>query len=369
MVDGARGHGEWGSFTDGFADALAGRLSGLRVLETFAGNGRLAAMLASRGVAVTATSLRSGHDGHARGFHHPVLEMDAYEAVARLGAGHDVLLMSWPTVTEAATAAALEWGDGRPLLFLGEVTDYARGFLGGCATDLFFEVVAPVGPLAGYEGRSVHDRALEFAVRPGCALRWREGARTARRCSACRPRRESRRVRGNRSRKDHAREPGRPSGGAPRRRSPPRDGPALHGRARGEGRRERPGLGPHVRRQVGHGPRSGAPDLRPPGGRTARARMQVVGTHSAFEGRFLWGWANGSVPGALRAHALLARSYGVERGVAAFSEPSFAGDEDTAWEAASVVLHLSGAAGAYRAPIGHTTLFLTFGEAVVGRAS
>ena len=106
-----------------------------------------------------------------------------------------------------------------------------------------------------------------------------------------------------------------------------------------------------------------------PDGRAARARMQVVGTHSAFEGRFLWGWANGSVPEALRAHSLLARSYGVGRGLAGFAEPSFAGDEDAAWEAAAVVLHLSGAAGAYRAPIGHTTLFLTFGEAVVGRAS
>lgn len=178
MVDGRRGYGEWGTFTEGFADALAARLDGLRVLEVFAGNGRLAGMLSARGVAVTATSLRSGHDGHARGFHHPVLEMDAREAAARLGPDHDVLLMSWPTVTEAATVCALEWGDGRPLLFLGEVTDYAIGFLGGCATDLFFEVVEPVAPLPGYEPDSPRDRALEFAVRGDCARRWREGART-----------------------------------------------------------------------------------------------------------------------------------------------------------------------------------------------
>jgi hypothetical protein len=104
-----------------------------------------------------------------------------------------------------------------------------------------------------------------------------------------------------------------------------------------------------------------------PDGRSVKAPMQVIGTHSRFEERFLWGWANGSVPEPLRAHALMARAYGLERGVPGYTEPSFAGDEDSAWEAASVVLHLSGAAGAYRAPIGHTTLFLTFGEAVVGR--
>lgn len=40
----------------GFIDELANELNGMRVLEVFAGNGLLAALLAERGISITATT-------------------------------------------------------------------------------------------------------------------------------------------------------------------------------------------------------------------------------------------------------------------------------------------------------------------------
>lgn len=168
----------WGTFSDGFVDALARRVEGLRVLEVFAGNGLLASMLSVRGVDVTATSLLSGHDGHEYGMHHPVETMSAMDAVKAYADRADVLLMSWPPATEAAIAACLEWGPGKPLLYVGEVTDLDRGELGGCASDAFFAMTESVGDLHGYRPRNLLERAQERRVFPGPAARWREGART-----------------------------------------------------------------------------------------------------------------------------------------------------------------------------------------------
>jgi hypothetical protein len=171
----------YGRFTPGFVDNLSTRLRGLRVLEVFAGNGYLAAALAARGVAIRATSLRSSHDGHEYGLHHPVEELDAVEAVLRHGGEADVLLMSWPTTTVAATVAALEWGADRPVAWIGEMTrhDLGRAGLGGCATDLFFEVSVVDADLPGYEPRGRLDRAAMLSMRPECVARWREGCRDA----------------------------------------------------------------------------------------------------------------------------------------------------------------------------------------------
>ena len=139
MIDGAVAYG---NFTGAFVDELAGWLGGRRVLEIMSGNGLLASMLGRRGVDVRATSLFAGHDGHGRGLLWPVEEMEAAAAVAAHGAWADVLLVSWPTTTEAMARAALEWGDEKPLVFVGEMPDpdVPFGQWPGCASDLFFEI-------------------------------------------------------------------------------------------------------------------------------------------------------------------------------------------------------------------------------------
>lgn len=167
----------YGSFTAPFVDALADILQGARVLEVFAGNGLLASRLAARGVGITATSLLSGHDGHERGLRHPVIEMDAVSAVREFGEAADVLLMSWPTTTEATTRAVLEWGSEKPVVFLGEITRRELGGvgLGGCATDTFFEATEILRDLPGYEPRNRLDRAVVLRARPEWVERY--GAR------------------------------------------------------------------------------------------------------------------------------------------------------------------------------------------------
>ena len=144
---------------EAFMDALAEKLSGLRVLEVFSGNGFLAANLARRGIEIKATSLRSGHDAHAEGFFFDVEECEAKEAVLRYGVEHDILLMCWPTVTEDAIRAVRLWtalcnaqGRPAPIAYVGEVTNYAKNHLGGCATDAFFDEVSPVLAIPGYRG-------------------------------------------------------------------------------------------------------------------------------------------------------------------------------------------------------------------------
>jgi len=165
--------------TDPFVEELSTRLRGRRVLEVFAGNGRLAGALAHRGVDVRATSLRSSHDGHAHGLLHPVEELDAVAAVRRYGGEAEVLLMSWPTVTEAAAVAALEWGDERPIAWIGEITLFDSGMagLGGCATDLFHKITRIEEGISAYIGKGPLDRAAFLSVRPECVARWREGSR------------------------------------------------------------------------------------------------------------------------------------------------------------------------------------------------
>lgn len=161
IVNGRQGlpRGVFVNATQSFVDTLAAQLSGRRVLEVFSGNGFLAAHLAKCGIQITATSLRSGHDAHAYGFFHDVEECDAREAVLRHGEQHDVLLMAWPTVTEAAIQAVRLWVElahamGRPgdLVFVGEVTDYRKNHLGGCATDAFFEEVEIFEEIPVYAG-------------------------------------------------------------------------------------------------------------------------------------------------------------------------------------------------------------------------
>lgn len=160
----------FGNFTPGFVDHLAGRLQGQRVLEIFSGNGYLASELRRRGVDIRPTTIFSGHDGHQYGMHCDVEEIDAIEAVKAHGTDSDVLLMAWPTTTVAAVKAVLEWGATKPIFYIGEVTDYAKRRLGGCATDHFFEAISVVDKIGGYEPKNALEQAIVVQLRPDYVL-------------------------------------------------------------------------------------------------------------------------------------------------------------------------------------------------------
>jgi hypothetical protein len=156
----------YGRFTSSFVDDLAQRFQGKQVLEIFAGNGLLASKLAAKGVSITATSLFAGHDWHHHGLYHGVIEMDAVQAVKTFGAASDVLLVSWPTVTDAVALAVLAWDLERDIFFIGEMTDYSKHHLGGCATDIFFEIIDVSEEISSYTPRNIMENAVVMRLKP-----------------------------------------------------------------------------------------------------------------------------------------------------------------------------------------------------------
>lgn len=138
-----------------FIEQLADFLQGKKVLEIFAGNGYLAGHLAQRGIDVIATTVYAGHDAHDLGFYHPVHDMEASDAVEAYGGARDVLLVCWPTVTNAVLRAALQWGTDRDVVYIGEMTDYEKNHLAGCATDVFFEAIRVTHRFDAYRGNSM----------------------------------------------------------------------------------------------------------------------------------------------------------------------------------------------------------------------
>lgn len=143
---------------------MAAHLQGKRVLEVFSGNGLLAALLQQQGVAVKATTRFSSHDAHEHGLFTEVQALDATAAVQTWGELSDVLLICWPPATESVLAAAHAWGSEKPILYIGEVTDYAKGHLAGCASDGFFEAIEETHRLQSYRGNLL-ERAFECRLR------------------------------------------------------------------------------------------------------------------------------------------------------------------------------------------------------------
>lgn len=145
------------SYNDAFMAELSQYLRPYRVLEVFAGNGKLASLLIQNGVDVKATSLHSGHDGHQiTGFFTDVEHIDAINAVEKYHSDYDILLMCWPTVSTQCLTAAQRWN--KPILFIGEVSDVSQHHYGGCATDAFFEAI-----LIEHTFNSYHGNMLEKA--------------------------------------------------------------------------------------------------------------------------------------------------------------------------------------------------------------
>lgn len=164
----------WGTFDEVFLDELAQHLGGRRVLETFAGNGLLSRLLRQRGVDIHPTSLFTGHDGHEQEMHCEVEKIDARLAAVAYRYSHDILLMCWPTPDEYAMQSAVLWGEERPIVFIGEVTDIERGRYGGCASDLFFELSKETHCFESYDSaRSGLDRAAIRELVPGASEEYR----------------------------------------------------------------------------------------------------------------------------------------------------------------------------------------------------
>ena len=146
--------GMWALVYRSWVRELAAWISGRLVLEVMAGRGWLARALAEEGVSIIATDDNSWDDRHSKsGPVFTVAKEDALQAIVDIDA--DVLIMSWPPYgDEVATEALATWGEGRPVVYIGEER-------GGCnAPDSFWQhwredKSAPEVPLAQWDG--LHD--------------------------------------------------------------------------------------------------------------------------------------------------------------------------------------------------------------------
>lgn len=137
----------YGYLSKPLIDDLATFFSGRNVLECYAGRGHLSALLHERGVSIRSTSLRQGHDGSNMSGHvFDVEDISITEAIAKYRDWMDALLVCWPTTDYGMQRAASLLPGWTPIVFIGEVTDYTQKppFLGGCATDEFFNSVKEI---------------------------------------------------------------------------------------------------------------------------------------------------------------------------------------------------------------------------------
>jgi len=128
----------------GLIDEFTRLFKGKNVLEAYAGRGHVSALLHEQGINVKSTSLRQGHDGSsALGHVFDVEDMDVVTAVHTYRDWMDCLLVCWPTTDPGLYKALNLLPLDVPIVFVGEVTDYSVSppFLGGCATDEFFDNV------------------------------------------------------------------------------------------------------------------------------------------------------------------------------------------------------------------------------------
>jgi hypothetical protein len=142
-----RNEGLFGFMSKPLIDDLESYLHGKNALEVFSGRGFLSALLAERGVSIKATSLQQGHDQtYELGFACSVEALDVTSAILKYRDWMDVLIVCWPTAVPALYHSLDVLPDDVPIVFIGEVTDYSKPFhfLGGCATDEFFESVCEV---------------------------------------------------------------------------------------------------------------------------------------------------------------------------------------------------------------------------------
>lgn len=93
-------------------------------------------------------------------------------------------------------------------------------------------------------------------------------------------------------------------------------------------------------------------------GRVMQAAVQVVGTYSTKEGRFMWGWDDPSVPEPLRRAAQQVRTLGFDRWVQRVVDCT----QDDAWQFAAMAAQHDGAAGACRGDVNGSWVYVSFDE-------
>ncbi|MBD8089189.1 hypothetical protein IFT48_04280 [Pseudomonas fluorescens] len=170
-----RNQASYGYLSKPLIDSLADLFAGKRVVEAYAGRGILASILAERGVNIHATSLRMGHDcSESMGHLCDVENCSVLDAVIRYGHEMDYLLVCWPLADETLWRTLAYLPEHVRIVFIGEITDYLSKpiFLGGCASDRFFDSVVDCEDLTATLRYPTprHDKIKVYRAIPGLSL-------------------------------------------------------------------------------------------------------------------------------------------------------------------------------------------------------
>ncbi|MCP2311256.1 DUF6882 domain-containing protein [Kitasatospora paracochleata] len=101
--------------------------------------------------------------------------------------------------------------------------------------------------------------------------------------------------------------------------------------------------------------------------RTATAPAQILGTHNAAAGSWLWAWANPSILPELSRDSRTVRDWAQHRGHTALTEPKVDADQEHAATLAALALRITRAGGFYRGTGAAAVPYLTFGTVTLTR--
>jgi len=102
--------------------------------------------------------------------------------------------------------------------------------------------------------------------------------------------------------------------------------------------------------------------------KAATAPAQILGSHNATAGSWLWAWANeGLLPG-MRTDADRVRSWAEANGASSLCQAKLLCDAATAATMCAIAFRVTAATGFYRADAGASTLFMTFGPVTLTTA-
>lgn len=97
-------------------------------------------------------------------------------------------------------------------------------------------------------------------------------------------------------------------------------------------------------------------------GIVASTSIQVVGSYNPDGGTFMWAWDNPSIPDRLKAHSLLAKTWGKKNKQPQFTKSMIRCTEEEAWKLAATANRLADANGVYRGPADSSYVFFTLGK-------
>ena len=134
----------WVDITPELINEVANITQGKRVLEVFAGHGKLAKELRSKGISIHPTSLlMESYDGCINGAWSEVEIIDAVSACKKYKGQFDYLLCAWPINDDTLLHCALIFE--APIIYIGELHHEHPlnkfGTLSGTASDSYFENV------------------------------------------------------------------------------------------------------------------------------------------------------------------------------------------------------------------------------------